>query len=121
MEAEISLYRYGTTDFNDLTGLLSVPSRSAIYVGKARLWQANDGTVIVTGDADISSTVTNISIPWNGVEPQRDDIAVVTYSPIDDAMLGKAFRVVSVDGGGLIGATRRMRCIALAESASWSP
>jgi len=121
MEAEISLYRYGTTDFNDVTGLLSVPSRPAIYSGKARLWEANDGTVIMTGDSDISTTVTNASIPWNDVEPQRDDVVVVTSSPIDASMLGRAFRVVAVDGGGLITATRRMRCISLAASASWGP
>lgn len=120
MAATVTLYRYGSTEFDDDTGMVEVPSRSSIYEGIARIWQTNEGQVVIAGDSDIATLTTNISIPWDSVMPCKDDIVVVKSNPGDVGLVGRAFRVLYVDGGGLIGGARRMQCSALADSAVWS-
>ena len=120
MAATITLYRYGTTEFDEDTGMVEIPTRSSIYEGKARIWQTNEGQAVIAGEADIATLTTNVSIPWESVMPHKDDVVVVKRNPGDVGLVGKAFRVLLVDGGGLIGGARRMQCSALADSAVWA-
>lgn len=119
MDSTIKLFRYGQISFDDLTGMLTVPDRDPIYTGIARIWQLDEGQPVISGDADIATASTSISIPFYSVMPKRDDIVVVVLCPQDTNLVGTAFRVMNVDGGGLIGAVRRMQCVALADSGQW--
>lgn len=120
MNSTISLYRYGSINFDDITGTVTVPDRDPIYSGKARVWQLNEGQVLVSGDADIATASTNISIPFDAALPKRDDIVVIRTCVQDPSIAGMAFRVMAVDGGGMIGAVRRMQCVALVDSGQWT-
>ncbi len=119
MEAFVTIYRHGDAEFDEDTGLETFPSRDAYYVGKARVWQLNEGDVVLSGEADITTLTTNISIPWSAPTPLKDDILVINRNPVDLTTVGRVFRVIYVDGGGYIGGTRRMRCTSLSDSAVW--
>jgi hypothetical protein len=119
MEAYVTIYRHGDADFSATTGLVTYPSRSPYYAGKARVWQLNDGDAVVSGEADITILTTNISIPWTAPSPLKDDILVINRNVVDATTVGRVFRVMYVDGGGYIGGTRRMRCVSFSDSAVW--
>ena len=120
MKANISIYRHpDTVTFDDMTGMVSIPARSVQYTGIARIWSVNTGTPAIIGDVEVSTSSTNISVPIDDFLPEKDDVVVVNSNPGDTSITGKAFRVINVDGGGLIGGARRMQCVALADSAEW--
>lgn len=119
MDADVTIYRHGDADFNATTGLVTYPSRSSYYTGKARVWQLNEGDAVLSGEADITVLTTNISIPWSAPAPLKDDILVINRNIVDESTVGRVFRVVYVDGGGYIGGTRRMRCVSFSDSAVW--
>lgn len=91
---------------------------SVIYKGKARIWDVSGGN-ISSGDLSLDTSTTNISIPWDAAAPHVDDVVEVLECPVDPELVGKAFQVVSVDGGGQSRATRRLSCIALTGNALW--
>jgi hypothetical protein len=93
---------------------------SPTYAGKARIWESNTGQIVIVGDAAITLMQTNISIPFSAPKPKRDQIVVVNYAPQDSDLDGRAFRIIAVDGGGQIGATRRMTVTAYTDSDVWS-
>lgn len=120
MGAKVSVYRSGTTTFNSTTGMIDTPARTAYYQGKARIWTVNTGQAVIAGEADITLANTNISIPWGSASPQKDDLIIVESNPPDPTLVGKAFRVMAIDGGGLIGGSIRMTCATFTDSAVWS-
>jgi len=121
MAATVTIYRHAETiDFDDITGLADLPGpRTEVYSGKARIWTSNTGSVTVVGEAEITLTMTNVSIPLDASLPQKDDVIVVDANAHDTATVGNTYRVMGVDGGGLIGGARRMSCSTFSDSAFW--
>ena len=120
MGAIVTIYKSGDVGFDPANGLSVFPDRNSYYEGKARIWQVNEGDMVVSGEAQITQLTTNISIPWDAPSPKKDDIIVVVSNEPDTRLAENVFRVVYVDGGGYIGGTRRMRCVSLTESANWN-
>lgn len=120
MGATVSIFRDATQSFNSTTGIVETPVRTAYYTGIARVWTVDSGQVILAGEADITTANTNVSIPWGSAQPQKDDLVKINSNQADPTVVGKVFRVMNIDGGGLIGGTIRMSCTAFTDSAVWS-
>lgn len=119
MISKISIYRPVDVTFNSLTGMVETPTRDPWYVGKARIWQQNTGESVILGEANVSLSTLNISIPFGSDAPKIDDVVTVALNPSDPTLEGTAHAVVYYDGGGMIGGTIRMSCRSLADSAEW--
>ena len=120
MVATVAIYRHEDGSFDPVTGMLSSQSGRVIYTGKGRIWYASSGSVTVMGDADIDIIDTYLSIPFaTRAVPRRDDVAVVVKSETDPDMVGRAWRIMSADGGGLMNATRKMAMQTMTDSQTW--
>ena len=120
MNSTVSIYRDAGSVFDEVDGSFQVTTNDPYYEGKAKVWLSNTGSALVIGEADITTTVVNISVPFNEPVPQKDDIVVIETNPNMTSLEGTAYRVTAIDGGGFIGATQRMSCVALTDSAIWS-
>jgi hypothetical protein len=111
--------------FNEGSGMVTPAVKRTIYSGPARIWTVSGPQVLSVGEEQLSFTQTNMSIPWNAVPvPHRDDLAtVIDFNPHtgfgDAELLWKTFRVLDVQLGGQMFATRRMSVLAISESAAW--
>lgn len=121
----IQIERMAVGIFNETTGYITPAVKTIVYTGPARIATVNGPQVIMVGEDNPSFTQTSISIPWDTAPvPHRDDIAtVLSYDPHsgfgDPALIGRSFRILSVDTGGQMYAVRRMTALAIEESAAW--
>jgi hypothetical protein len=121
MNCVIILSRHKDGYLDTGSGTYTAQSGEIIYEGIARIWDSNTGAIINVGEADLSTTVTYCSIPFDSPIPHNDDLVRVITAPGDIALVTRGFRVMGLDGGGLARATRRMQISALAENRSWRP
>ena len=121
----VSIVRMLQGVFDEVSGEIASKVNFEVYVGPARIWTVAGPQVLAVGEDQMSFTQTNMSIPWNATPvPQRDDIAtVMTYEPHpgygDPALLDRSFRILDVQLGGQMYATRRMSVLAIQPSAAW--
>lgn len=120
MSCRVSIYGGAQKAFSADTGRVETQWVDPWYSGKARIWETNTGGIQMMGDAPVTIMQTNISIPFHAGVPKKDQIVVVTHSPQDPDLVGRAFRVVGVDGNGQMGAARRMTVTAYTDSDVWS-
>jgi hypothetical protein len=116
----VSIYGGAQKGLNTDTGVVETLFVAPWYSGKARIWESNTGATAMMGEAAVTLMQTNISIPFHVGMPKKDQIVVVTSAPQDPDLVGRAFRVIAVDGGGQIGAARRMTVTAYTDSDVWS-
>jgi len=121
MTSKVTINRIQRGALNESTGLYTADSGTLIYSGEARIWTVNTGTVFDTGAGEMALASTYCSIPQDSVVPNKDDQVVVLYCPGDLDLDGRVFRVVYVDGGGLMTPTRRMQIIAQVENRNFDP
>jgi hypothetical protein len=116
----VRIFRNGTPTLNTTTGLYEPVEGTELYNGSARIWSVDTSGFFFVGENDLSRKETYCSIPWDHEPvPRNDDTVEVLLSPDDSDLDGKSFRIMSVDGGGQILPTRRMRLVGLAENRSW--
>jgi hypothetical protein len=108
----------GETD--PLTGVVGgIVNPTTIYSGKARVYPVS-GAAVSIGDGMIDMRTTTISIPMSAPVPKRDDIVTITSDDLSDQDLdSRTFRITEVDGGGYIGAARRLTCTSFYPSRYW--
>lgn len=122
MTSSVSIYSHAEPVLNESTGLLESPLGAAKYTGKARIWESNTGETILMGEAAVTMSRTSISIPFDTTYiPVKDDIVKVLTCFQDKSLVGKYYRVVSIDGNGQIGAVRRMGVVSYSPSSVWEP
>lgn len=119
MACQVEIYDSAGMAFDETTGMSSVVVREPWYSGKARIWETNSGATQIVGESPVAMMQTNISIPFDAGPPKKDQIVVVTDAPQDPDLVGRAFRVLSNDGTGQIGAVRRMAVSAYDDSFIW--
>lgn len=119
MTCRVSIYDSGNRILNPDTGRVTTSLTNPWYTGKARIWESSTGATVMMGDAAVTLMQTNISIPIDSGMPKKDQIVVVHSAPQDTDLEGRAFRVIAVDGGGQIGAARRMTVTAYTDSDVW--
>lgn len=112
--------KLGTLD--PTTGVVGgLNNLSVIYEGKARVWSVDGGGVISTGNGQIDTRTTYVSIPVSAPVPHRDDIVTVLNDDLsDDDLDNRVFRIMEVDGGGYISETRRLTCSSFFPNRWWT-
>jgi hypothetical protein len=116
-DCEIIIWRNGETTFNTVDGKYT-PTSTLVYSGVARIWELDDAGSLVTGEATFPLRATYCSIPWNHQPvPHNDDTIEIVKMDDDPDLPGRTFRVMAVDGGGHMRATRRMHITGIVENA----
>lgn len=121
MTSQVSIYRHEDGVLDPMTGIIVSSHGSLVYTGKARIWYAQSGNIVLLGDADINLMDTYLSIPWAvGIIPHRDDVVVVESCQDDPDLEGAGFRIMNNDGGGLMNATRKFALQTFTDSHTWT-
>jgi hypothetical protein len=116
----IQITRAGEPIFDDTTGTYT-PTATLVYEGVARIWELDQAGTLSVGEATFPLRATYCSIPWDHEPvPHNDDIIEVLVMNDDPDLPGRTFRVMSVDGGGHMRATRRMHITGIVENAHFS-
>lgn len=119
-DCSILIYRNTTSTFDENTGLYE-PVNEVIYEGAARIWELDDAGTLITGEATYPLRATYCSIPWDHQPvPHNDDTVEVVTMPDDPDLPGRTFRVMAVDGGGHMRATRRLHITGIVENAHYN-
>lgn len=120
MSSTVFIFRDGAIEFDENTGIMSVPTRDYYYYGKAKVAALSQSGTMLMGEIQMSLGTTSISIPFSeDVHPKRDDIVVVGDNPTDQTADDHKFRVMSVNRGGIFGAVITMECVSFEDSAQW--
>ena len=89
----------------DLEGRVTVDEETPIYGGCGRLWTvAGSGTIDDGQLVYLSSSY--ISLPWRVAQTQVDDLIQVTVHE-DPSLMGRWFRVLNVEAGGILPVVRK--------------
>lgn len=119
MTSRITIYRNGAPEFDAETGVYTARKDKAIYTGKARIYGVDGAAVTQVGEGDFVNRSTYISIPATvSPVPRADDVVVVLES-MDRDLIGRAMRVITVDGGSILMPSRRLQVTGLLENRDW--
>lgn len=120
MNCTVAITRLKRGAFNEVTGLYTATVGAEVYTGPARIWSSNAGTVFDSGGGELAMVTTYCSIPQDVVPvPDKDDQIEVQGCPGDPDLVGRVFRIIFVDGGGLMTPTRKMQIVSQSENRSW--
>lgn len=115
-DCTIRIYRNDNATFNDVTGEY-LPNNITVYEGSARIWELDDAGMMAVGEATYPLRATYASIPWDHKPvPHNDDTLEILTMPDDSDLPGRTFRVMAVDGGGHMRATRRLHITGIVEN-----
>jgi hypothetical protein len=115
----VRVFKNAPVTLNATTGLYTADEGVEVYNGPARIWSVDGGGVIAVGEGDYAMQSTYCSIPWDHTPiPEMDDQVEVLASD-DTNLVGRTFRIMNIDGGGQMRATRRMQLTGLTENRSW--
>lgn len=90
----------------DANGVATRAEGTLKYEGQCRFWEVNAGQQIVVAGEQITMTQAYLTLPYNSVVPESDDIIQITAS--DDAdLVGRTVNVISVVRGGGLRASRK--------------
>lgn len=90
------------------TNLVTAGDRSIIYTGVCRIWEVSGGSPLEVASDIVIVQSTNLSIPWDvDPVPRIDDELQILSSIVDEALVGKRYRIVSSSLAGDLRATRR--------------
>lgn len=115
----LSRFKRGTLD--ETTGRYTATTGTVLYTGLARIWSSNTGNVFDVSGTEMSMVSTYCSFPWDVAMPHKDDKIEVVTCPGDADLVGRVFRIIYVDGGGLMTATRKTQIVGQTENRSWDP
>lgn len=115
----VRIFQTTVQALNTGTGLYTAVEGADVYAGPARIWSVDGAGVIATGEGDFAMQSTYCSIPWDHTPVPEVDQQVLVVSSDDTGLIGRTFRIMSVDGGGQMRATRRMQITGLTENRSW--
>lgn len=104
-ECRIERVSAGTFDVDD--SIYTAGEATELYEGPCRVWQVSGGNAVDINSEGLVLQQTKISIPWNeGIGVKRDDEVKILAATYDAALVGKRFRIMDVDKGGDLRATR---------------
>jgi hypothetical protein len=116
-DCTIKITRNGEPILDTTTGKYHTVSTD-VYSGAARIWEVGDAGFFADGEATFPLRSTYCSIPWDHEPvPHNDDTIEILTMPDDPDLPGRTFRVMTVEGGGYMRATRRLRITGIVENA----
>lgn len=120
MTSRVTIYRNTDPSFDAITGIYTAHKGESVYSGKARIYGVDGAGVTQIGEGTYVNRTTFITIPATTRNvPRADDVVVVTHS-IDPDLVGRAMRVITVDGGSVLFPARRLQVSSLLENGHWS-
>ena len=90
----------------DSDGNASRPEETLKYEGPCRFWEVQSGQQIVVGDQQISMSQSYLSLPFDTVIPEVDDVVQITES-VDSDLIGRVVNITGVVRGGGLRASRK--------------
>jgi hypothetical protein len=117
--SEVRIFSTTVPTLDTDTGLYAATEGTQTYSGPARIWSVDGGQVISVGEGDYAYQSTFCSIPWDHTPVPEVDQQVEVLASDDESLVGRTFRIMSVDGGGQARATRRLQITGLTENRSW--
>lgn len=101
------------------TGVATRPVAEMKYDGPCRFWEVNAGQQIVVGDEQISMTQTYLSLPYDSIIPEADDVVQITECD-DSDLVGRMVNVTGVVRGGGLRASRKFSVqVVESKKATW--
>lgn len=91
---------------NPTTGVASRPAGTIKYEGPCRFWEVNAGQQIVVAGEQITMSQAYLTLPYNSVVPESDDVVQITASD-DVDLIGRVVNIISVTRGGGLRASRK--------------
>ena len=89
------------------------------YEGPCRFWEVNAGQQIVIGDEQINMSQAYLTLPFDSVIPEQDDVVQITKS-VDSDLEGRVVNITGVVRGGGLRASRRFSVqVVESKKASW--
>lgn len=108
MTYECKIERVGAATFDETDSIYVAGENIELYEGPCRIWRVSGSSAIPINSEEIILQQTKLSIPWNeGVGIRRDDEVKIIAATYDEALVGKRFRIMDVDKGGDLRATRQ--------------
>lgn len=105
---------------DETTGNIVAAENEERYAGPARISGGENSGVINIGDGEFAMLRLDVSIPWDtATEARLDDTVIVLTCPGDPELVGHVLRIVSIQAGGQMRATRTMTCQTVTENRSW--
>jgi hypothetical protein len=108
MTSYVHIHQRSADTFSDTTGLVVTGFGTLLYAGVARIYQLG-GNTIDLGEGQIAMNTTYCSIPWDSQSPTIDNVLQINTCPEDDNLNGTTWRILNVDGGGLVRVVRRLQ------------
>lgn len=100
------IWKPGAPVVDPVTGVATRPQSTIKYEGPCRFWEVPSGTQVIVGDQQITQAQTYLSLPYNSIIPESDDVVQITDSD-DIDLVGRMVNVISVVRGGGLRASRR--------------
>jgi hypothetical protein len=119
MNCVVSVYGVAEQIFDEQTGLVRSKLGDVLYSGKGRIYSIDGGGSLNIGEAVIATKSTYCSIPWDSPYIAVDSIVIINEMPGDTFNSDTTWRVLAVDGGGLMRATRRLQLVSLTTDGYW--
>lgn len=95
-----------------------------VYQGGAYIHTVSGSGDTYIGDAGIPLRTTTISLPaepvfFGDLQPRVDDVISILACVYDLSLVGRAFQVVGLGGGGAIRTSRELLCTSWGDSNNW--
>lgn len=90
----------------DANGVASRAAGTTKYEGPCRFWEVPGGVQVIVGDEQITTANAFLSLPYNSIVPESDDVVQITAS-VDNDLVGRVVNVTGVIRGGGLRASRR--------------
>lgn len=119
MTSRVTIYRNSNPSFDSSSGVYTAHKGTQVYTGKARIYGVDGAGVTQVGEGDFVNRQTYITIPGDAKVPHVDDVVVITHS-VDTDLVGRAWRVIAVDGGSILMHSRRLTVTGVMENRDWS-
>lgn len=104
---------------NPVSLVLEPVAALEVYSGVAFLHSLGGGGDVFVGEQPIPTRSTIISIPPDATSPRPDDMVTITSCAEDAALVGLAFRIITVTGAGVYRSTRQLTCVTWSDSQMW--
>lgn len=107
MSDQCRIFKPGPVEIDNTTGQAYRTTEVVKYEGKCRFYEVQAGQQIIVGDEQITMTQSYLTLPFNSVIPESDDIIEITASD-DVDLVGRTVEVISVVRGGGLRASRKL-------------
>lgn len=108
MQGVCKIERVHKPSFDQTTGTATSGSRTEVYRGPCRIWEASSGGLVMVGEDEVQMENTQLSIPWatDPVPKRYDEVEIISHNT-DSSLVGRRFQILTSAKAGELRATRR--------------